>query len=234
MAGLSRRTFLQGGIGAAAGAAALAGPFQGFLARAGRRAAAARRAAPDDIRDLRGDVVRLWLPAGFQYRSFHDTEETVDADRRHHAARPPRRHGRVPGAERQRDPGPQPRGQRPGAGLRARARRTTPMTGGGTTTIEVDLFGNVVSAYTSLNGTQMNCAGGRMPWGSWITCEETVNGPDVGPDFTGASNVTLHEAPRVPLRGARRRPVEPRADHAGPAGSPTRRWPSTRRRASST
>ena len=30
-----------------------------------------------------------------------------------------------------------------------------------------------------------------MPWGSWITCEETVNGPDVGPDFTGASNVPL-------------------------------------------
>jgi secreted PhoX family phosphatase len=30
-----------------------------------------------------------------------------------------------------------------------------------------------------------------MPWGSWITCEETVNGPDVGPDFTGTSNVPL-------------------------------------------
>ena len=30
-----------------------------------------------------------------------------------------------------------------------------------------------------------------MPWGSWVTCEETVNGPDVGPDFTGASNVPL-------------------------------------------
>ena len=27
--------------------------------------------------------------------------------------------------------------------------------------------------------------------GSWITCEETVNGPDVGPDFTGVSNVPL-------------------------------------------
>jgi hypothetical protein len=39
----------------------------------------------------------------------------------------------------------------------------------------------------------MNCSGGIMPWGSWITCEETVNGPDVGPDFTGASNVTLEK-----------------------------------------
>jgi secreted PhoX family phosphatase len=37
----------------------------------------------------------------------------------------------------------------------------------------------------------MNCSGGRMPWGSWVTCEETVNGPDVGPDFTGTSNVPL-------------------------------------------
>ncbi len=30
-----------------------------------------------------------------------------------------------------------------------------------------------------------------MPWGSWVSCEETINGPDVGPDFTGASNVAL-------------------------------------------
>ena len=63
----------------------------------------------------------------------------------------------------------------------------------GTTTIEVTKFGEVVRAFTSLNGTQMNCAGGAMPWGSWITCEETVNGPDVGPDFTGAPNVALTE-----------------------------------------
>jgi hypothetical protein len=65
------------------------------------------------------------------------------------------------------------------------------MAGGGTTTIEVTRFGEVIRSFTSLNGTQMNCAGGAMPWGSWVTCEETVNGPDVGPDFTGASNVPL-------------------------------------------
>jgi secreted PhoX family phosphatase len=39
----------------------------------------------------------------------------------------------------------------------------------------------------------MNCSGGPMPWGAWVTCEETVNGPDVGPDFTGVSNVTLQK-----------------------------------------
>jgi len=30
-----------------------------------------------------------------------------------------------------------------------------------------------------------------MPWDSWVSCEETINGPDVGPDFTGVSNVPL-------------------------------------------
>ena len=66
-----------------------------------------------------------------------------------------------------------------------------PMAQSGTTTIEVTPQGEVVHAYTSLNGTQMNCSGGRMPWGAWVTCEETINGPDVGPDFTGVSNIPL-------------------------------------------
>ena len=61
-----------------------------------------------------------------------------------------------------------------------------PMARGGTTTIQVTPDGEVVRAFTSLNGTMMNCSGGQMPWGAWVTCEETVNGPDVGPDFTAA------------------------------------------------
>ena len=57
-------------------------------------------------------------------------------------------------------------------------------TGGGTTTIVVNKFGEVERSWASLTGTQNNCSGGAMPWGSWISCEETVNGPDVADDFT--------------------------------------------------
>jgi hypothetical protein len=55
---------------------------------------------------------------------------------------------------------------------------------GGTSTVHVTLHGEVLYSYASLSGTQMNCSGGHMPWGSWITCEETINGYDVADDFT--------------------------------------------------
>jgi secreted PhoX family phosphatase len=52
-----------------------------------------------------------------------------------------------------------------------------PMGGGGTTTIEVDADGNRVREYVSLAGTHNNCAGGRTPWDTWLTCEETEASP---------------------------------------------------------
>ena len=48
--------------------------------------------------------------------------------------------------------------------------------GGGTTTLEVQPDGHraVVSHHWSLVGTLRNCAGGPTPWGSWLSCEETL------------------------------------------------------------
>jgi secreted PhoX family phosphatase len=47
------------------------------------------------------------------------------------------------------------------------------LAGGGTTTIEVDADANRVREYVSLAGTHNNCAGGRTPWETWLSCEET-------------------------------------------------------------
>jgi hypothetical protein len=192
MRSINRRTFLRG-VAATAGAVALGGPFQGFvqLASAASGKPLFRHLGP--ISDLRDGKVRLWLPEDFQYRSFHDTEFPVVLD---DGTNLPGRHdgmGAFAGPDGNiilirnhelNNPGP-PFGDP--------ATAYDGMAQGGTTTIVVTPTGEVVNAFTSLNGTQMNCAGGRMPWGSWVTCEETINGPDVGPDFTLASNVPLEQ-----------------------------------------
>jgi secreted PhoX family phosphatase len=45
---------------------------------------------------------------------------------------------------------------------------------GGTTNIVYDpVTGRVEKQFLSLFGTDRNCSGGAMPWGTWITCEES-------------------------------------------------------------
>ena len=122
---------------------------------------------------------------GFEYRSFHDTEWPVVID-----------DGATgfPGATTAWRAFPAPGGNvwlvrnhevnDPGAAFGPSARRTTrwrrasPRRRGDPVSARWSL------AFTSLNGTQMNCCRRCDARGArWIMCEETVNGPDVAPTY---------------------------------------------------
>ncbi len=218
MSEISRRTLLRGAV-AGVGAAALGGPFAGFLARpAGAATNAARsgtslaaRPSPTCATARCGCT----CPRASSTGRSTTPSSPVDARRRHHPARSPRRHGRVPGPNGNVLAGPQPRGQRPRARRSAPATPYDPMAGGGTTTIEVTPIGEVVEAFTSLNGTQMNCSGGGCRGAAGSPARRPSTGPTSAPDFTGVPNVTLDPAARLHLRGAGRRAVRPEPITAG-------------------
>ncbi|GII90816.1 PhoX family protein [Sinosporangium siamense] len=207
---MDRRLFLTGG--AAVTVASLAGPFAG-AARASvtgepRRARAYGRLRP--MLDEADGAVRLHLPPGFKYRSFSATGENF-----RNGTRVPARHDGMAAFR-------GPRGSvylirnhevNDAAGAFGDpATAYDPAAGGGTSTVRVSLRGQVLDSAPSLNGTLNNCSGGAMPWGSWISCEETVNGPDVGNDYSGGDNSRLQRKHgyifEVPLnRRATARPI---------------------------
>ena len=209
MDAFDRRTFLRRSAIATLAAGAVLDPFR----LPGSAVAKPPTEGLGPVPDLRDGVVRLWVPGGFKYRSFHDTEsapQLIDAG----ATVLPGRHDGMAAFR-------APDGNvwlvrnheinNPGAAIGV-GRPYDSMAQGITTTVLVTRFGEILNAFTSLNGTQMNCAGGATPWGTWIMCEETVNGPDVGADFTGVSNVPLTQRHgfifEVPAGGqSNRRPI---------------------------
>lgn len=57
---------------------------------------------------------------------------------------------------------------------------TSPGAGGTTTTVYDPRSGRTERQHLSLAGTELNCAGGPTPWGSWLSCEECFESPGTG------------------------------------------------------
>jgi secreted PhoX family phosphatase len=167
----NRRAFLR-----ASGMAAFAAPLHALGSRLEARLPAIDalgygRLRP--VKDATTGLPLLELPDGFRYLTIAWTGDAMDNGQR----TPPLHDGMAafPGDNgrivlvRNHEVGPAPPfGDRP----------YDTLAGGGTTTLVFDPSSErVVSMRASLSGTIRNCAGGPTPWGSWLSCEETVAGP---------------------------------------------------------
>ncbi|MFJ9645696.1 alkaline phosphatase PhoX [Streptomyces sp. NPDC004244] len=81
---------------------------------------------------------------------------------------------------------------------------------GGASAVRFDSSGTVTSAYRILSGTRQNCAGGKTPWNTWLSCEEVSLG-------------YVYETDPWGVNAAVRRPAMGRFKHEAAAADPVRR-----------
>ncbi len=226
-AGLSRRQFFSRSANQVAGATGMAGLFGGFAARSAA-------ALGDGVKASAG-YGEVWpagnelaLPPGFQYSVVTYEGERMDDGfpvpkamdgmgafplangnilliRNHEDNEAPARFRPRPATSTSTTDGILSRILETHYGPRAFAYDR--YIGGGTVSLEVEARGTrrKVREYWSLVGTLRNCAGGVTPWGSWLSCEETL----VAADATGAdqNHGYVFEVPVTTAPGAPAPPV---------------------------
>jgi len=209
MTTMDRRSFMRGAA-LAGGSFALSGPLEAFAARA-RSGARATAAGYGPLRPM-GDLA---LPAGFSYRiisrsgqrmsdgsltptafdgmaAFPGPDGTTVLIRNHENRRLA---DDVEGTEIPVVVPPEMRYDR------------NPGINGGNTKVVVGADLSLQRDFAVLGGTTTNCAGGQMPWGSWIACEEAFETTGETRDHGYAFEIDASaDGPvaAVPIRGAGR------------------------------
>ena len=176
---LSRREFVSL-VGASAAGTVLVSPLKALYAREAQgqsirsRGYGALRPDPNGLLDL---------PRGFQYRAFSRTGDMMsdgslvpgDHDGMAAFAGPRNTTILIRNHELSPDEVTKPKVKAPVD------KQYDTLSRGGTTTLIVGSDRKLIKDYASLAGTYRNCAGGRTPWGSWISCEETTATPATAP-----------------------------------------------------